>query len=138
MRGKEFEPTIIAFCCRWSAYRVADIAGVSKVEYPSNVRIIKVPCSGRVSSTHILQAFSLGADGVIVSGCLKGGCHYVDGNLKAKRRVEQLKKMLNAIGLNGDRLEMYFVGSCNLDKLVNYMKEFTERIRKLGPNPLKT
>lgn len=134
---KEFKPTIVAFLCRWSAYGVADVAGISKTSYPSSIRIIKVPCSGRISPLHILQAFSNGADGVLIFGCLEGGCHYINGNLRTLHRVNQLKKILNIVGLSSDRLEIYLIGSCNLNKLVNYMKEFTERIRKLGPNPLK-
>jgi coenzyme F420-reducing hydrogenase delta subunit len=101
------------------------------------VRIIRVPCSGRVDPQFILRAFQNKADGVIVAGCLEGGCHYVDGNIKAKKRVESLKKALDAIGLSGDRLELYFMSSAMSDKFVEAMTEFTARIKRLGKSPLR-
>lgn len=138
MINDKFEPIIIAFFCQWSVNGAIDMAGKIRMEYPVNIRVIKVPCSGRVNPLHILQAFMNGADGVIIAGCLEGGCHYINGNLRAKHRVEQLKELLNITGLNGERLEMYLIGFCNSNKLINYMKDFVERIRKLGPNPLKS
>lgn len=136
-REKQFEPVIVAFCCWWCAYGAADLAGTSKLDYPTNVRIIRVPCSGRVEPQFILRAFQNEADGVIVAGCLEGGCHYVDGNVKAKKRIESLKKALDAIGLSGDRLEFYLMSSAMSDKFIEAMTEFTERIRRLGESPLR-
>jgi coenzyme F420-reducing hydrogenase delta subunit len=133
----EFEPSIVAFCCWWCAYGAADLAGMSKMDYPTNVRIVRVPCTGRVDVLHILKAFKEGADGVIVAGCLKdGGCHYVDGNMKAERRVSGLKRSLEAIGLGDQRLEMYFMSAGMPEKFVQSVTQFTETIRKLGPSPL--
>lgn len=136
--SEEFKPVIIAFCCWWCGYGAADLAGLSKMDYPVNVRIIRVPCSGRVDPLHILDAFSKGADGVMVVGCLKdGGCHYIDGNMKAEKRILKLKKQLDSIGFGGDRLEMYFMSAGEPDKFVKAAREFYERIKGLGPNPLR-
>jgi len=138
LEKKDFEPVIVAFCCWWCAYGAADLAGSSKMDYPTNIRIVRVPCSGRVDPLHILHAFKEGADGVMVAGCLKdGGCHYIDGNMKAEKRVLQLKKQLESVGFGGDRLEIYFMSAGEPDKFVKAATEFYERIKKLGPNPLK-
>jgi F420-non-reducing hydrogenase iron-sulfur subunit len=135
--GGNFEPSIVAFCCWWCAYGAADLAGISKLDYPTNVRIVRVPCTGRIDPLHILKAFQEGADGVIVAGCLKdGGCHYVDGNMKAERRVNRLKRSLEAVGLGDRRLEMYFMSAGMPDKFVQSVTQFTEEIQKLGPSPL--
>jgi len=134
----EFEPAVVAFCCWWCAYGAADLAGSSKMEYPANIRIIRVPCSGRVDPLHILHAFKKGADGVMVAGCLKdGGCHYIDGNVKAEKRIIQLKSQLKSVGIGTDRLEMYFMSAGEPDKFVKAARDFYERVSKLGPNPLK-
>ena len=98
-----FVPKIVAFCCNYCAYAAADLAGVSRMQYPTNVRIIRVPCSGKVDITYILRAFESGADGVVVAGCLKGGCHFVEGNLHAETRVKFTKELLEAVGL-GNRM----------------------------------
>lgn len=137
-KEKGFEPVVVAFCCWWCAYGAADLAGMSKLEYPTNVRIVRVPCTGRVDPLHILEAFRDGADGVIVAGCLKdGGCHYVDGNMKAERRVKALKRALRSIGLGDERLEMYFMSAGMPDKFVECATKFVEKIKLLGPNPIK-
>jgi len=128
-----FEPKIVAFCCWWSAYGAADLAGISKMAYPSSVRIVRVPCSGRVDTLHILRAFRNGADGVIVAGCLKdGGCHYVNGNMKADRRMKELKKALDSIGIGSERLQMCFLSAGMPDKFVEYTTEFARKIEQLG------
>lgn len=132
-----FEPRILAICCWWCSYGAADLAGTSKMEYPTNVRIVRVPCTGRVDPVHVLRAFNNGADGVIVAGCLKDGCHYVDGNIKAEARVMNLKRKLKAIGLGDERLEMYFMSAAQSDRFVQAVTEFTERTAKLGPTPLR-
>ncbi len=137
MQG-DFEPSIVAFCCWWCAYGAADLAGSSKMEYPANIRIVRVPCTGRVDPVHILHAFNKGADGVIVAGCLKdGGCHYIDGNMKAEKRITKLKSQLETVGIGSDRLEMYFMSAGEPDKFVESAQDFCERVSKLGPNPLK-
>ena len=131
------EPVVIGFCCNECAYAAADLAGSIRRSYPYNVRIIRVPCSGYVDPIYIVRAFQLGADGVFVGGCLEGTCHYIDGNIKARKRVEFLKRTLDAIGLGGDRLELFLVSAADADAFVDYVKGFTERVLKLVRNPLK-
>lgn len=128
-----FEPNLLAFCCNYCAYRAADLAGTSRMQYPLNVKIIRLPCTGKVDITYLLRAFERGADGVIVAGCLKGGCHFVEGNLRAEQRVKFTKELLSAIGFNGERLEMFFLSSSMAPRFVEIVNEMTERIRKLGP-----
>lgn len=137
MGESRFEPAVVVFCCWWCSYGAADLAGASKMSYPPNVRIVRVPCSGRVDLIHILRAFLDGADGVMVTGCLKDGCHYVDGNLKAERRVNRLKELLDQTPLGGDRLEMRFMSAAESNKFVEATGEFVEKIRRLGESPLK-
>ena len=128
--GQESEPVVVCFACRWCSYAAADLAGIMRLEYPVNVRVILVPCTGRVDIRHILTAFERGADGVILSGCLKEQCHYVDGNLKAERRVNVTKKALDVMGIGGDRLEMIFCSAGMPREFAEFMTEFTERMRK--------
>jgi len=133
----QFEPEIVAFCCHYCAYAAADLAGVMRLQYPTNIRIIKLPCSGTVDILYILKAFEQGADGVFVAGCLKGGCHFVEGNNRAEARVEHAKKLLDKIGLGKDRLEMFFMSSAEGGHFSQVTREMTERIKKLGPSPVK-
>jgi len=132
---REDEISIVAFCCNECSYAAADLAGTSRTQYPAAVRIIRVPCTGKVDLTYILKAFKDGADGVIVAGCLKDRCHYTDGNLKAEARVEFLKDVFESIGVGKSRLEMYFMSSAMFDIFVNKVKEFTETIRRVGKLP---
>jgi heterodisulfide reductase subunit A len=125
------EPSIVCFACRWCAYAAADTAGVMRLQYPCNVRLILVPCSGRVDAIHILTAFARGAGGVMVAGCLKDGCHYIDGNIKAERRVDAMKKALDVMGIGGERIEMFFLSAGMPDKFVESVTTFTDRINKL-------
>jgi len=131
-----FEPKIVVFCCNWCSYAAADLAGVSRYQYPPNVRIVRVPCSGKVDPIYILKALEMGADAVLVTGCLEGDCHYLTGNFYARDRVEHLKEDLKKIGLDG-RLEMFFASAAMGREFAEKMKEFTEKIRKLGPSPLR-
>ena len=131
-----FEPKIVAFCCHYCAFAAADLAGVMRLQYPSNVKIIKLPCTGRVDVIHLMRTFEDGADGVFVAGCLEGNCHYMEGNLRAKRRVRYSQKLLDEIGLGGQRLDMYNMSSAEGPKFAQVAREFTERIRGLGPSPL--
>jgi heterodisulfide reductase subunit A len=135
--SESFEPIILCFACQWCSYGAADLAGVSRIQYPPNVRILRVPCSGRVDVLHVLKAFQKGADGVIITGCHIGDCHYIDGNLKAKDRVDVMKKSLGAIGIDPKRLEIGFASSSEGQKFATMMTNFVEKIRKLGPNPLR-
>lgn len=133
----QFEPVIVAFCCHYCAYAAADLAGVMRLQYPTNVRIIKLPCSGTIDVLHILKAFELGADGVYIAGCLEGGCHFIEGNIRAKRRVEDAKAILDAIGLGSERLEMFFMSSSEGVRFAEVAKEMTEKIKELGPSPVR-
>jgi F420-non-reducing hydrogenase iron-sulfur subunit len=133
----KFEPKIVAFFCNWCSYAAADLAGTSRMQYPPNVRTIRVMCSGRVSDFLILKAFALGADGVLVGGCHPGDCHYMKGNLSARRRVAGLKPFLKAIGISSDRLRLQWIGASEGKKMADTMSNFTETVRNLGPSPLK-
>jgi len=133
----EFEPRIVAFFCNWCSYAAADLAGVSRLQYPPNIRIIRMMCSGRVSDLFILKAFAAGADGVLVCGCNVGDCHYIKGNLNARRRVTGLKPFLDTIGINKDRLRLEWISASEGPKVAETAKSFTETIKRLGPNPLK-
>ena len=108
-----------------------------RLSYPSNIRIIFMPCTGKVDLIHILRAFEKGADGVYVAGCLEGECHYNRGNIRARKRVEQAKKILETIGIGGERVEMYNLSSSEAPRFVQIAKEMTEKISVLGPNPIK-
>jgi len=132
-----FEPEIVAFCCHYCAYAAADLAGVMRLQYPTNIRIIEIPCSGTIDVLHLLKAFEQGADGVLVAGCLKGGCHFIEGNIRAERRVERAKNILDKVGLGKDRLEMFFMSSSEGARFAQVAREMTERVNKLGPSPIK-
>jgi len=134
---EEFEPNIVAFCCWWCGYGVADLAGDSKIEYPSNVKIVRVPCSGRVDSLLILHTFQSDADGVIVVGCQKENCHYVTGSEKMEQQIKKLKQVFDIIGLNGNRVETCFTSAAMAHEFAATVSEFTEKVRKIGPNPLR-
>jgi len=131
----KFEPKIVGFCCNWCSYAGADLAGVSRIQYPSNIRIIRAMCSGRVSELEILNAFAVGADGVLVSGCHPGDCHYVKGNLSARRRVVGLKPFLEAIGIKPERLRLEWVSASEGPKFAETVRSFTQTIKELGPSP---
>lgn len=131
-----FEPKIIAFCCYYCAYSAADLAGSMRLEYPANIKIVEMPCSGKTDIRVLLEAFERGADGVYVLGCMEGDCHFLKGNLRAKRRVQEAKKILEEIGISGERLEMFNLSAAMGPRFAKIANEFTERIRKLGPSPL--
>lgn len=139
MSGKEgFEPKIIGFLCNWCAYAGADLAGVSRIQYPANIRIIRVMCTGRVDPSFILEALNDGADGVLVAGChLPSDCHYMNGNFKALRRICLLKKVLEQFGIEPERLRLEWISASEGDKFAAVVKEMVEEIKNLGPNPLK-
>lgn len=133
----DFEPVIVAFCCHYCAYTAADMAGSMRLSYPSNVKIVRVPCSGKVDVKHLLRALRNGADGVYVAGCLEGDCHFKNGNVKAARRVAYTKKLLDEIGIGGDRVEMITMSAGMGERFASTATEITEKIRELGPNPVK-
>jgi len=132
-----FEPKVVAFCCHYCAYSAADLAGSMRLEYSPNVRIVKLMCTGNVDTLHLLKAFEDGADAVFVAGCEEGNCHFLEGNLRAKRRVRQAKKLLEEAGLESGRVEMFNVGASDAPLFAAACNEMTERARRLGPNPLK-
>jgi coenzyme F420-reducing hydrogenase delta subunit len=133
---KPFEPVIVAFCCHYCAYTAADMAGSQRRCYPPNVKIVRVPCSGKVDTIHILKAFEKGADGVYVAGCLDGDCHFKNGNIRAARRVASVKGLLDEIGIGGERLEMVKMSAGMGDRFAEIAEQMTEKIRELGPNPI--
>ncbi len=136
MTTNGFEPQIVGYCCHYCAFAAADLAGSMRLSYPTNVLIVKMPCTGRVDVLYLLRAFERGADGVFVAGCLEGSCHFMEGNLQAKRRVKYAKQILDDIGVGGDRLEMYNLSSSEGPRFAKIATEMTERIRELGPSPV--
>ncbi|MBS7249035.1 MAG: hydrogenase iron-sulfur subunit [Candidatus Freyarchaeota archaeon] len=134
---KEFEPKIVAFCCNWCSYAGADLAGVSRFQYPPTIRIVRVMCSGRIEPIFILKAFEAGADGVLVSGCHIGDCHYISGNKVAEKRVKATSEILDLIGLGSNRLRLEWISASEGMKFSEVIKNFTEQIRQLGPSPLR-
>jgi coenzyme F420-reducing hydrogenase delta subunit len=131
--GSDFKPIILAFSCNWCSYTSADLAGVNRFFYPSNVRVIRFMCSGRIEPDFIMHAFEAGADGIIVSGCKLGECHYISGNEKAQKRLEMTQKLLDLLGLGAERLGSVWISAAEGAKFASYMNEFVDKIRELGP-----
>ncbi len=129
----KFEPRIVAFLCNWCSYAGADIAGVSRIKYAYNIRIIKTMCTGRIDPVFVLKAFEQGADGVLISGCHPGECHYQDGNHKMFRRYPLLSKMLQQLGVEKDRFRLIWASAAEGEKFAREATDFTETVRKLGP-----
>ena len=128
----DFEPKIIAFVCTWCTYAGADLAGTSRMQYPANVRVLKFPCTGRIDPVFILKAFQQGADGVLVSGCHPGDCHYISGNFHARRRFAAFRKLLEFIGVDLQRLQFSWVSAAEGGKWVEVVTDLTERVRGMG------
>lgn len=128
-----FEPKIIAFLCNWCSYRAADLAGTSRTPYPPNVRAIRVMCSGRVDPAFVIEAFSRGADGVILAGCHPGECHYLEQNYKAMRRYAMLRHSLRSLGIEGRRLRLVWASAAEGHQLAQAFTSITEEVRELGP-----
>ncbi|MDR3203903.1 MAG: hydrogenase iron-sulfur subunit [Deltaproteobacteria bacterium] len=133
----EFEPRIIAFCCQYCSYSAADMAGSMRLQYPTNVEIVLIPCTGRFDVILALKAFESGADGVYVAGCLEGNCHFVDGNIRAKKRVAYLANELKKIGIEPERIAMYNLSASMGPRFAEIVTEFTDNIKALGPSPVK-
>ncbi len=129
----EFEPKIVAYCCNFCAFAAADLAGAMRLQYPSSVRIIGLPCTGKVDAIHILKAFEEGADGVFVAGCLEGQCHYLKGNLRAKKRVAYVKRLLAEVDIEPERIEMFNLSSAMGGRFAEIVEEMTQRVKELGP-----
>ena len=132
-----FEPKIVGFLCNWCSYAAADLAGTSRMTYAPNVRVIRVPCSGRVEPAFVLKAFKEGADGVLICGCHPGECHYAEGNFKAFRRFPLMRKMLTQLGIEEDRFRLEWVAASEPDRFVKVVNDMTEAVRRLGPLSLQ-
>ena len=128
-----FEPKIVGFLCNWCSYRGADMAGTARIKSAPNVRVVRVMCSGRVDPIFVLKAFTEGADGVLILGCHPGDCHYVEGNYKTARRVPLLKKMLEQLGIEDQRVRLDWVSAAEGDRFASIVNEMTARVGKLGP-----
>ncbi len=128
-----FEPTIIGFTCNWCSYRAADLAGTARMKYPPNVRLIRLMCSGRLDPAFVFKALASGADGVLVSGCHPGECHYLEQNYKALRRFHLMKRTLEALGLEADRVHLVWASAAEGARFASEVGAFVERIRALGP-----
>ncbi|SFR13608.1 hydrogenase iron-sulfur subunit [Desulfoscipio geothermicus] len=130
---ENFEPTIIGFLCNWCSYAGADLAGVSRLQYPPNLRVVRVMCSGRVDPTFVFKAFREGADGVLIAGCHPGDCHYTDGNYNTFKRFPLLLKVLEQFGVERERVRLEWISAAEGTVFAGVVKEFTETIRRLGP-----
>ena len=129
----DFEPKIVAYCCNFCAFAAADLAGAMRVQYPPNVRIILLPCTGKVDAIHLMKAFEDGADGVFVAGCMEGECHFIEGNLRAKKKVAYVKRLLEEVGTDPQRIEMFNLSSAMGGRFAEIVEEMTQRIKEIGP-----
>lgn len=137
LKVEKFEPKIVGFLCNWCAYAGADLAGTSRIQYPPNIKIIRVMCSGRVDPVFILKALKDGADGVLVAGChLPSDCHYLSGNFKSQKRVILLKRLLAQLGVEPERLRLAWISASEGDKFASVVRDMVSRLKELGPNPL--
>ncbi len=134
---QHFEPEITAFYCIYCGYMAADTAGALEIQYPANVKFVRMPCTGKTDVRYLLEAFEQGADGVYIVACPIGNCHHVRGNERGRARLNRAKKILDEIGVGGERLDIFFMSGSQALAFANAAKTMTERIRELGPNPLK-
>jgi F420-non-reducing hydrogenase iron-sulfur subunit len=137
MKRKQFEPSILAFTCNWCSYGGADLAGISRIQHPPNAKVIRLMCSGRIDPVMVIEAFKDGADGVMVTGCHPGDCHYATGNYRTQVRFDALKSAMMAMGLNPDRLKLLWASASEGQQWADGIATMTETLRQLGPNPLK-
>jgi F420-non-reducing hydrogenase iron-sulfur subunit len=133
MTEKEFEPNIIGFLCNWCSYAGADLAGTSRMKYPPNLKAIRVMCSGRVDPAFILEALSRGADGILIAGCHPGDCHYQAGNYKTNRRIKLLKRLVEEMGIEPERIRFEYISAAEGQKFASVVTEFVAEIKRLGP-----
>jgi len=134
----KFDPRILIFTCNWCSYAGADLAGTSRLEYPPNARIIRTMCSGRIDPVFVLEGLKDGADGVLVTGCHPGDCHYVKGNFRAEKRFHFLKMALKQLGVEEDRVRLAWISAGEGEKFSLLVKDMTEKVRELGPSPFKS
>jgi F420-non-reducing hydrogenase iron-sulfur subunit len=135
--GAGFEPLIVAYCCNWCSYAGADLAGTSRFEYPTNIRIVRIMCTGRMDPTLVLEALRMGADGVLIAGCHPGDCHYHKGNFMMEKRFDYLKEALKNVGIEPERLRLEWVSASEGGKWAALVREMVEEIRQLGPSPFR-
>ncbi len=133
MPDKNYEPKIVAFFCNWCTYTAADLAGVSRLKYAPNVKVIRIMCSGRVDPQFILQAFASGADGVLIGGCHPGDCHYSEGNYKMLRRFRLLKRMLHSLGIDEERFRLEWISASEGEKVKSVINDMVDKLKVLGP-----
>jgi F420-non-reducing hydrogenase iron-sulfur subunit len=138
MSESVFEPRIVAFLCNWCTYTGADLAGTSRLQYPPNVRIIRLMCSGAVDVSYVLKPLLEGADGVLIGGCHPGDCHYQEGNYKARRRIAILEESLKGMGLDERRVRLRWISASEGALFAETIRQFTDDLRQLGPNPVRT
>ena len=138
MADNNFDPLIIGLCCNWCSYAGADLAGVSRIQYPPNIRIIRVMCSGMVHPNLVMDALTKGADGVLVCGCHPGDCHYLEGNLKAEARADAIKLMLQDFGIEEERFRLEWVSASEGGRFAQIITKMVDEIRQLGPSPYKS
>jgi len=131
---EKFEPVIVAFVCNWCTYTAADLAGTSRLSYPDNIRLIRVMCTGMVDPQYVIKAFLEGADGVLISGCHPGDCHYINGNYKARRRIKLLKEILPRFGIEKDRLRLTWIGASDGIEFAEVMTRLNDQIIEMGPS----
>ena len=131
--NSKFEPVIVGFTCNWCSYRAADAAGMARIKYAPNVRLIRLMCSGRIDPQFVLKALAEGADGVLITGCHPGDCHYVEGNYKMLRRFQMLKRMLKDMGIEEERVRLEWISAAEGEKVKRVVNELTDTVKKLGP-----
>jgi len=134
-KDEKFNPEILVFCCNWCSYAGADLAGVSRFQYPPSIRIVRVMCSGRVQPSFILEAFKSGIDGVLVTGCHIGDCHYISGNELTRERMEHMKTLLKKIGIDPNRFRLEWISASEGKQFAELIREFNDNIVKLGASP---
>lgn len=135
---EQFEPLILTFCCYWCAYTGADLAGTSRIQYPTNIRIIRVQCTGMIHPNLVIDALTGGADGVLICGCHPGDCHYLEGNLRAKARADAIELMLEDFGLEPERFRLEWVSASEAQRFAAVVSEMVDQVRKVGPSPYRT
>ncbi len=138
IEDQEWRPKIVAFLCNWCSYAGADLAGVSRMQYAPDIRVIRVPCSGRINPMYIISALHRGADGVLVSGCHPGDCHYISGNLVAKRKFSMLKKFLAHVGIEPERVQFSWVSASEGARFASLVEKVVEDVKRIGPSRLRT
>ena len=134
----EYEPRIVGFLCNWCAYAGADLAGTSRIQYPPNIRVIRLMCTGALDPIYVLSALLEGADGILIAGCHPGDCHYLSGNYKARRRIAVLKEILKELGLEEDRVWLRWISASEGQRFADTVKEMVDYLKARGPSPFKS